>query len=127
MATVLIVDDEENNRLLIAMLLEHAGHTALQAQSGREGLGVAVSALPDAIVIDLSLPDISGIEVIRRLRREPRTKKMKIALYTATQTTPALDELVDIYGISCVIPQPGDPQQILEAIARLTHSYTSKR
>jgi CheY-like chemotaxis protein len=121
-AKVLIIDDEENNRLLLAMLLEYAGHTALQADSGTSGLGAALQGSPDVIVVDLSLPDLPGVEVIRRLRTDARTQNAKIALYTATELAPALTELVETYHIAEVIPKPGDPQQILAAFSRLTAS-----
>jgi CheY-like chemotaxis protein len=118
-AKVLVIDDDENNRLLLATLLEHAGHTALQAESGAAGLEIALKQLPDAIVVDLSLPDVPGVEVIRRLRADTRTKNTKIALYTATQLAPALEEIVQIYKLAGVIPKPGDPQEILAAFDRL--------
>ncbi len=120
MAKILIVDDDENNRLLLATLLEYAGHTVLEASDGRAGVEIAASALPDVIVVDLSLPDFSGVELIRRLRAEPRTARCTIALYTATQLTPALSQLVDAYDIRGIIPKPGDPQHILEGFEQLT-------
>lgn len=120
MAKVLVIDDEESNRLLLVTLLEYAGHTALQAESGASGLAAAIKNSPDVIVVDLSLPDISGVDLIRQLRTDARTNPAKIALYTATQLAPALHELTEIYDIADVIPKPGDPQQILAAFARLT-------
>ncbi len=120
MAKVLIIDDDENNRLLLATLLEYAGHTATEAACGLAGLEAAVNQLPDVVVVDLSLPDIAGAELIRRLRADPRTAHARIALYTATQLAPALDEIVETYGVEGIIPKPGDPQQILAAFARLT-------
>lgn len=121
MAKVLIVDDEENNRLLLATLLEYAGHVALEASSGLAGAQTAASEKPDAIVVDLSLPDMSGVELIRRLRSDSRTAGSTIALYTASQLTPAIEELVRTYDIRAVIPKPGDPQQILAAFERITN------
>ncbi len=119
MAKVLIVDDDENNRLLLATLLEHAGHTALEASTGSAGALLATQERPDVIVVDLSLPDISGAQLIRNLRSDPRTASVTLALYTATQLTPALRELVDSYAIRGIIPKPGDPRQILGAFASL--------
>lgn len=119
MARVLIVDDDENNRLLLATLLEYAGHTALEASTGSAGAQLAAEERPDVIVVDLSLPDISGAELIKNLRSDPRTANAVLALYTATQLTPALRELVDSYAIRGIIPKPGNPQQILGAFALL--------
>ena len=65
---VLIVDDEENIRFLVGSALEMAGFDAAVAENGREALEVAASFQPDAIVLDVMLPDIDGFTVLRRLR-----------------------------------------------------------
>ena len=115
MATVLIIDDDQNNRLLLATLLEHRGDSVLEAETGSSGLQAAIERRPDAIVVDLSLPDMNGVELLRVLRSDARTATAKIALYPATQMTAALDEVVETYNVQSIIPKPGDPQQILAA------------
>ena len=119
MAKVLIIDDDENNRLLLATLLRHASHTPLEASKGIPGAALAAAEKPDLIVVDLSLPDISGVDLLRRLRSDSRTANATIALYTATKEAAALDELVELYNIGGIIPKPGDPRQILAEFERL--------
>ncbi|HEV3153851.1 MAG TPA: response regulator [Candidatus Baltobacteraceae bacterium] len=119
MASVLVIDDDANNRLLLATLIRHAGHTAVEAASGREGITAAEKQPPAAVVVDLSLPDISGAEVIRRLRSSDATKNVKIALYTATQMNAAIEELVELFRVEEVIPKPGDPRELLKTLRRL--------
>lgn len=121
MAKVLVIDDDANNRLLLATLIEHAGHVPLEAASGIDGLQAVAAELPDAVIVDLSLPDLPGAEVIRRLRSDAQTATIPIALYTATQFAPALDELIETYDIRSIVPKPGDPQQILAAVHRLVN------
>lgn len=115
MARILIVDDDANNRLLLTTLLRHAGHEVTEAATGLAGAEAAAAERPDAIVVDLSLPDISGVELIRRLRSDERTRDALIALYTAMRSSPAVEELAELYGIDGVIPKPGDPREILAA------------
>ena len=119
MATVLIIDDEDNNRLLLSTLLKHAGHTPREAATGQAGYEAAISDRPHLIVVDLSLPDMSGVELLKRLRRNDQTAKTPIALYTATGLTAAIEEVVDLYAVSAIIPKPGDARQILETFRRL--------
>jgi CheY-like chemotaxis protein len=119
MADVLIVDDDSNNRLLLATLLRHAGHTPHEASSGKEAAAMAQQAPPALIIVDLALPDVSGVELMRQLRSDARTRNTKLALYTATQPGAALSELADIYAISAVIPKPGDPRAILQLLEGL--------
>ena len=119
MARVLIVDDEPNNRLLLTTILTHAGHTVLEAPTGTAGLQIARAEQPQVIVVDLSLPDMSGAELIKQLRAGEETRGALIGLYTATRLSPAIDELIELYGIDGIIPKPADPRQILEAFDAL--------
>jgi DNA-binding response OmpR family regulator len=68
MQTILVIDDDENLRDTIAVLLEREGFKALLAPDGRTGLEFAVMTRPNLILADLRLPDISGVEVCKRLR-----------------------------------------------------------
>jgi CheY-like chemotaxis protein len=122
MGKVLVIDDDPNNRLLLLTLLKYAGHSALEAETGSTGAQIAAAETPDLIIVDLSLPDISGPELLRTLRADPRTKGATIALYTATRLAPAIEELVEIYGVRGVIPKPGDPQEILRVIESLVNA-----
>jgi two-component system KDP operon response regulator KdpE len=65
---ILIIDDEVQIRRLLRLTLESAGYRVRDAASGSLGLNEAAVARPDAIILDLSLPDLTGLEVLRRLR-----------------------------------------------------------
>jgi DNA-binding response OmpR family regulator len=68
MQTILVIDDDESLRDTIGLLFEREGFRAVQASDGRTGLEQAVLARPSLIVTDLRLPDISGVEVCKKLR-----------------------------------------------------------
>jgi two-component system KDP operon response regulator KdpE len=70
MARILIVDDDESIARILTHVLREAGHTPSVAPSGHLAL-LAVRAKPDLVLLDLGLPDISGDEVLRRLKRDP--------------------------------------------------------
>lgn len=65
---ILVIDDEVQIRRLLRITLETAGHTVREAATGRLGLGEAALRRPDAIILDLGLPDLGGLEVLRHLR-----------------------------------------------------------
>ncbi len=65
---VLVIDDEAQIRRLLRVTLEAAGYTVRDAETGALGLNEAAVARPDAVILDLSLPDQSGLDVLRRLR-----------------------------------------------------------
>ena len=117
MARILIIDDDAMARLLVRTLAEHAGHEVIEAENGAQGLASANKASPDLIVLDLSLPKMSGTDVVRALRRDPRTRATRIALYTATMRNAAIDDFIEMYGLCAVLPKPGEPAALLAAIA----------
>lgn len=117
MARILVVDDDFTARLLVRTLAEHAGHDVIEASNGADGLTAARETLPDLVVLDLSLPQLSGTDVVRALRRDPGTRGTRIALYTATARTAAIDDFIEMYGLCAVLPKPGEPADLLAAIA----------
>ena len=70
MRTILVVEDEPQIAALVRDYLEHAGFAVLAASDGRAGLALARTRRPDAIVLDLGLPGLDGLDVIRALRRD---------------------------------------------------------
>jgi two-component system KDP operon response regulator KdpE len=68
-ANVLVVDDEEQIRRLLRYTLEESGYSVREAETGRIALGEIALELPDFVVLDLGLPDTSGVEVLRALRQ----------------------------------------------------------
>jgi two-component system phosphate regulon response regulator PhoB len=81
--TVLIVDDEKDLRHLLDFNLKQAGYRTLHAASGEEALTQAARHEPDMILLDLNLPDLSGIEVAKRLKADPETREIPIVMLTA--------------------------------------------
>jgi CheY-like chemotaxis protein len=116
MATVLIADDDANTRLLVRTVLAHAGHDVAEAPSGREALENAAAAAPDLILLDLSMPDMHGADLLRALRSDPHMSSINIALYTATPMNAALRDFMEIYAIRYAIPKPSEPNELLRAV-----------
>src|SRR5689334_3665971 len=81
-ARVLVVDDEPTIGDVVARYLERAGYRAGIAATGRDALSSAAAERPDVVVLDLMLPDLDGLEVMRRLRRDGR-ERTAIILLTA--------------------------------------------
>ena len=80
---VLIVDDQEPNRLLLRDLLEARGYEVTEATSGQEALEAVAARLPDVVLLDVSMPGMDGFEVTRRLREDPATQALPVLLVTA--------------------------------------------
>ena len=116
MASVLVVDDDPNARALVVALLAHAGHQALEAPDGARGLERAIECRPDLVLVDLSMPAMSGPQFMRALRADERTRATRVALYTASDVDAALRDFMEIYGVVAALPKPADPRELLAAI-----------
>ncbi len=79
---VLVVDDFQDNREMFAEFLALSGFRVAQAVNGREALERAFALVPDAILMDLSLPELDGWEATRRLKRDPRTRHIPVVALT---------------------------------------------
>jgi len=115
-ARILIVDDERANRLLVKTVLEHGGHSVIEASDGAQALEISGTEALDLLVADLSLPGMSGTELVRALRAREKTKSLAIALYTATAINDAMRDFMELYAIRHVVPKPCEPQDLLRAV-----------
>jgi CheY-like chemotaxis protein len=80
---ILVVDDSADTREMMAKLLELEAFTVVTAEDGRRGLQVADDELPDLIITDINMPNMSGIEMIKELRKQPWCKCVPIMAITA--------------------------------------------
>ncbi len=98
---ILIVDDEPNIVLSLEYLMRRAGYEVAVAADGEAALRAAADAAPDLVILDVMLPRLSGFEVCRRLREDPRRRGLKILMLTArgrgTEVAKGLDAGADAY------------------------------
>jgi two-component system phosphate regulon response regulator PhoB len=83
MARILVVEDEKDLQEVLTYNLRQAGHTPIVVSSGRDAVGAVSDHHPDLVLLDLMLPDVSGIEVCRRLKSENDTREIPIVMVTA--------------------------------------------
>ncbi|QFU01930.1 Transcriptional regulatory protein WalR [Halomonas sp. THAF5a] len=83
MAKVLVVDDEPNIVLSLEFLMQQAGFEVDTAENGESALSRIAEAAPDLLLLDISLPGISGFDVLERLRADPAHARMPIVMLTA--------------------------------------------
>ena len=99
---VLVVDDYEDARELLGIILEHIGFEVLLAANGTEAIESARQNHPDVVVMDLFMPGMDGIEATRRLRADPALRHLPVIAYTA-RTTP-LAEADQLFTGVCIKP-----------------------
>ncbi|HTV10441.1 MAG TPA: response regulator [Acidimicrobiales bacterium] len=92
MSKLLIVDDEEGVRALVSMTLDSGAYEIFEARDGAQALQMAREHRPDLVLLDVMLPDMSGVDVCRRLKADPATAKVTIVMLTArAQSTDLTD------------------------------------
>ena len=116
---VLVIDDEDVVQEVIQGCLEDiGGWETLLAGSGSEGLNIATDELPDAILLDVSMPDMDGVETFQKLQENPETKDIPVVLLTA-KIQPADQARFSQLGIAGVIAKPFDPMILADQVAQM--------
>jgi two-component system cell cycle response regulator DivK len=81
---ILIVDDNEQNLKLARDVLQFAGFRTLEAGGGVQGVALAVEHVPDLVLMDIRMPDLSGGDALRRLKDDERTKRIPVVALTSS-------------------------------------------
>jgi len=114
--TVLVVDDNLENRAVLTGMLSPLGFHVLEAAGGREGLARARDSRPDAVITDLLMPDMDGFEMIRRIRRNPDLQKTVIIASSASVYKEDRQGSVDA-GSDDFLPKPVRAETLIEQLA----------
>jgi len=116
--TVLVVDDEPETVEFLSDLLESRGFRVLRAGNGEEGVRLALQEVPDAIVLDLLMPGLTGFEVVQRLREHPKTRDIRILISTVKDLTQ--DEREELRGQVQRIVSKSGAEDLLQALNTMT-------
>ncbi|HZR99072.1 MAG TPA: response regulator [Chloroflexota bacterium] len=114
---VLVVEDHPLNRELTEAILERAGYDVLAAADGETALASVAAQRPDVIVLDVELPGISGLEVVRRLKGDPVTRAIPVVALTAYAMV-GDEERIRAAGCDDYLAKPIERPKLLGAIAR---------
>jgi CheY-like chemotaxis protein len=116
---ILIIDDEDDIREVAKASLElMGGFTVLLASSSHEGLVKAETEQPDAILLDVMLPDIDGTTTFKHLQSNPTTRQIPVILLTAKVQSVDQRRFADL-GVMAVIPKPFDPINLASQISEV--------
>ncbi len=114
---ILIVDDEDHIREVAATSLEMVGGwEVLTAESGQEGIARAEASRPDAVLLDVMMPDMDGIAAFHELQARAATRGIPVILLTA-KVQPADRRRFESLGVTGVIAKPFDPLALPEEVA----------
>ncbi|MCE2880918.1 MAG: response regulator [Planctomycetaceae bacterium] len=112
---VLVIDDEKVLSQVLAIRLRAAGYLASTANSGLEGLLSAQESRPDAIVLDVRMPDMDGFEVHARLKQNPHLSAIPVVFLSANVQDSARHSALAA-GASAYLTKPYDPHEVIATV-----------
>ncbi len=118
MRTLLIVDDEDGVRSLVRMTLESENYQILEATTGTEALDLVRRHHPGLVLLDVMLPDSSGIDICRTLKADPQTASTTVIMLTAKAQTADLEEAEEA-GADGYFTKPFSPVALMQRVERI--------
>ena len=122
---VLLVEDNVVNMKLLQATLEPHGYTLVTATDGKEALETAIKERPDLIIMDIQLPTMSGVEVVKRLRQVPEFSRIPIIALTAYAMKGDEERLIEA-GCDVYLPKPVNTRELPKVITEMLQNRGRK-
>ena len=123
MARILVVDDDPDLVEAVSMILTSKNHEVVPAYGGVEGLEKARNANPDAIILDVMMPDKNGYDVCRELKADPACRTIPVLLLTAVASHIPTTSYTTRMGMETeaddYVPKPVEPKELVRLVERL--------
>lgn len=123
-STILIVEDNALNAELLRDLLHFKGYRTAESATGAGGLRLAAEVLPDLILMDVRLPDMSGVEAIGHLRADPALRHIPVIAVTASAMKGDVEALMAA-GFDAFVAKPFSLKPFLEKVAAILERVES--
>jgi CheY-like chemotaxis protein len=116
--TVLIVEDNEDNRIIYATFLEYSGYRVLEAVDGAEGVNMTRTECPDIVLMDVSLPTTDGWAATQAIKADPLTAKIPVVALTAHALSADRARAFEV-GCDGYLAKPVEPKVVVSEIERV--------
>jgi len=118
MKNLLIVDDNQDIAKLLKVMLELSGHSALIVNSGRECLNLLPNNKFDLILLDIAMPDITGVDVLKKIKADPMLSHNKVVFITASSPTDTVMEGLMEEGALEIVKKPITEEKLIEIVTK---------
>jgi CheY-like chemotaxis protein len=115
---ILVVEDNEQNRILMRQILKYNGYEVLEAADGEAGLRMAREHMPDLILLDLQMPVMGGFAVIRELRKTPELSRLKVIAVTSFAMKGDREKALEA-GFDEYVTKPIDTRKFVELVKNI--------
>jgi len=124
---ILVVDDTEANRYAVGRHLRQAGYIVSEASDGHRALTLLARELPDLLMVDIRMPGMDGLELVRRVRGDPRTMHLPVLQVSASFTDPLSQALGLDSGADGYLTHPVEPLVLLATVRALLRARRAER
>ncbi|MBU2529955.1 MAG: response regulator [Elusimicrobia bacterium] len=115
MRKILIVDDETDYLNIAAQILKNAGFKVMTAENGKDGLDIVAKENPDLLILDIGLPDITGIDLKKQLNKNSSTSNIPVIFFTVCSEIDCLRDALNQDNCKYLI-KPFNPDDLLEKV-----------
>jgi len=115
--TVLAVDDDQIHCYTLVKILKRAGYHVIHAATGTKAITMTVAHRPDAVLLDVNLPDVNGFEVCSRLKADPETRDIPVIFHTASNATAAAKNHAELIGAAAFLTYPILTEHLLTVLS----------
>jgi len=126
MSKILIVEDNEKNMKLVRDLLQYKGHQTLEAVTGLDGVRLAIDNVPNLILMDIQLPDISGIQALALIREQAALDRTPVLAVSAS-VMPEEQQKIVTSGFDAFIAKPINIKQFMDTVQSFLSSGRKPR
>ena len=113
--SILVVDDDDDGRSLVEMILQNKGYTVESCPGGREAIELLKTSSPALVLLDIMMPEVNGYDVLVHMKQRPETQNIPVIMLTAKSE--GEDIIVGYqYGADYYIPKPFTTEQLLYGI-----------
>ena len=116
MTTILVADDRPLNRAYLVALLSYSGHRVVEASDGAEALALAEAERPRLVITDMIMPGMDGLELVLRMKAEPKLAGIPVIFYSATYSLGQAQAVARDLAVFGVLPKPSEPEVILKLV-----------
>lgn len=120
---ILLIDDNEDIRNLVSLIVENAGFKVFSAFDGADGLQKTIDLKPDLVLLDSMMPRMTGVEVLEQIRKnkDPKISSIPIIMLTSRSSVEDIDIAID-FGVTSYVIKPFRPEKLVEKILKLLKS-----
>ncbi len=123
---ILVVEDNEKNRVLVRDILKYYGYEVIEAEDGKEGIQMAKEHMPDLILMDMQMPVMNGFSAAKALRSDPDTRDIRLVAVTSFTMKGDREKILDA-GFDDYIAKPINTRKLPELVASCLSEESSKK